>query len=366
MSLATTLEHLVRFRTISGELEEAEKALAWIEHELLNVPLHMRRHTHNGFPALVATTKRTKAPKLWLAAHVDVVHGGDHLFKPRIANGRMFGRGVFDMKFAIACYIELLKSLGDDAKQYDLGLMVTSDEEIGGFSGVKLLLEKNGYRGGLVFLPDGGGPWQFEQSAKGKMIVRVHTEGVAAHASRPWHGCNAIYELTSALDELRAYVQTSFTETHDNWYTTVVTTRMHAGEGDNMVPAIAEALLDIRTVRDNDAICLEKKFAQLEKKFPNTRFEVECAEPAYGLPKTNGYARLFARLAHAQYGITCGWTRSHGSSDGRFFAESRIPTLLVLPQAGGAHSEEEWVDLADLKRYYAVLRQFTDEAARVE
>lgn len=366
MSLTKTLEKLVRFRTISGELDEAEKALAWIEQELADSPLYVRRHIHNGFPALVCTTRKTKTPKLWLAAHVDVVPGGLHLFKPRIANGRMFGRGVFDMKFAIACYLELMKDLGPDAKYYDLGLMFTSDEEIGGFSGVKLLLEKNGYRGNLVFLPDGGGPWQFEQSAKGKMVVQVRTEGVAAHASRPWHGRSAIDELQDALSEFRAYCDATFPVPQDYWQTTLATTRLQGGEGDNMVPASAQATLDIRTVRDSDAIRIEKKFAHMEKKYPNTRFVIECAEPAYGFPRTNGYAKVFSRLAHTQHGITCGWTRSHGSSDARFFAAYGIPSLLILPRAGGAHSEEEWVDLDDLARYYKVLLSFVDEVARTD
>ncbi len=366
MSLTHTLEKLVTFPTITGNIEAANACLSYIKEELHAVPLHWHRHVHNGYPALVATTKRTKNPKLWLAAHVDVVPGGHHLFKPRMASGKLFGRGVFDMKFAVACYLELLKGIGKSASSYDLGLMLTSDEETGGFHGVKLLFEKANYKGDLAFLPDGGGPWQFEECAKGKMVVKVYTEGVAGHASRPWHGRNAIDELSEVLSALNLWVKDNLRgDENGHWHSTAVVTKIQGGEGENMVPAYAEATLDVRPVRSSHAIALEKRFALLEKRFPNTRFDVCCNEPAYGVSKGNGSAKLFAKLAHAQYGITCGWTRSHGSSDGRFFTAQGIPTLLILPHAGGAHSEEEWIDLADLERFHAVLRGFVDEVARL-
>jgi succinyl-diaminopimelate desuccinylase len=363
MSLLKTLERLITFKTISGNHAEAERALTWIEQELANVPLFVRRHTYDGFHSLIATTKRTKSPTLWLVAHVDVVPGGDHLFRPRIAHGRLYGRGAFDMKFAVASYMELMKELGSSVSDYDVGLMVTSDEEIGGFHGVKLLLEKGKYRGDLVVLPDGGGPWQFEEQAKGKMVVRVRTEGVAGHASRPWHGRNAIDELNAVLVELHDWFKQLRTKVHDHWRSTVVVTRIQGGEGDNMVPAHADALLDIRTVQGSHAVRIQKKFAALEKRYPNTRFEVACNEPAYGVSTKNGDAKRFARIAHEQHGISCSWTHSHGSSDARFFAAHGIPSLLILPNAGGAHSEEEWIDLKDLERYHMVLRQFVDEVA---
>jgi len=364
MSLRTTLEKLTRFHTITGELDEAHRCLDWIQQELREVPLHIRTHIHNGFPSLVATTKRTKKPKLWLAGHIDVVPGGDHLFKPRVAHDRMFGRGVFDMKFAVASYIELFKHLGKEVTNYDLGLMLVSDEETGGFNGTKLLLEKDKYRGELAFLPDGGGPWQFEECAKGKMVVRVHTEGVSAHASRPWCGRNAIDELNQAMVDLHAWVKDIRTQERDHWRTTCVLTQISGGAGENIIPSRAEATLDIRVVAASHAIRLEKYFARLERKYPNTRFDICCSEMAYGVRTTNGHAKRFARIAKELYGIECGWTRSHGSSDGRFFAEHGIPALLIYPLAGNAHSEEEWVDLEDLHRYHTVLGQFIQETAR--
>lgn len=364
MAIVRTLEKLISFKTITGDVREALRALSWVEEQIRPASLHTKWHTYDGYPALVATTRRTKKPKLWLAGHIDVVPGGAHLFRARTGNGRMFGRGVCDMKFAIACYIELLRELGSRAREFDLGLMLTSDEEEGGFSGTKKLLDKAGYRGDIVFLPDGGGPWQFEELAKGKMVSRAYTEGISAHGSRPWLGRNAILELSAALAELYAWAEARGRGKPDKWYTTVVPTTLTGGDATNTIPEYAEAWLDIRPTGASEVVAVERMFAKLVKRYPNTRFETEHAEPCCGITRSNEYARAFARISAARHGIACGWTRAHGASDARHFAPYGVPCLLVVPHSGASHSEEEWVDIEDLKRYYDVMREWVREVAR--
>lgn len=59
-------------------------------------------------------------------------------------------------------------------------------------------------------------------------------------------------------------------------------------------------------------------------------------------------------------------TISHGSSDARYFAKANIPVLLVNPMGGAYHCENEWIDLDDLERYYAVFKQWAFSVAKKE
>jgi acetylornithine deacetylase/succinyl-diaminopimelate desuccinylase-like protein len=56
---------------------------------------------------------------------------------------------------------------------------------------------------------------------------------------------------------------------------------------------------------------------------------------------------------------------AHGTSDGRFFAPHGIPILTMPPIGGGQHGSDEWVDLADLERYYGLMKQFVQEFTRL-
>lgn len=364
MSVVETLKKLIAFRTISGNHTEVHEAFEWIKDQIQPVPLYVKEHEYEGFESLIITTKETTSPKLWLAAHIDVVHGSEQLFSPWEKDGKLYGRGAFDMKFAIACYIEILKELALTAPEYDIGVMLTSDEEIGAENGTKALLEREGYRGDAAFLPDGGGPWQFEECAKSKLLLRLVAEGESAHGSRPWNGTNAISTLTSALRELEEYFSDFEEDTATHWHPSLTISMIEGGESENQVPAYASATLDIRAPDNALHQALLERIEAIVTLYPGLSYEIVDDAPAYGIARKNGEAKLFADIAKERYGIEMGWARSHGSSDGRFFAQHNIPTLLVWPEAGGAHSEHEWISIADLERFYEVTKEFVKRVGK--
>jgi succinyl-diaminopimelate desuccinylase len=364
MSLTHTLEQLIRFRTITGDHAEVHRAFDWIKDQVQPVPLYVRQHTHAGYSSLIMTTKRTKSPKVWLCAHIDVVHGSDQMFHPWIEDGKLYGRGAFDMKFAIACYVELLKELSIDARKYDLGIMLTSDEEVGGFDGTQMMLDKEKYRGEIAFLPDGGEWWKLEERAKGLRIIRVAAQGQSAHGSRPWHGVCAIEQLTAFIHDVREYFATLATDDPGHWYPTMHVGTITGGESMNQIAEHAEATIDMRYPKPTDLRAIETKLRTILKKHPAITIETAFGDDPYGIPKQNGEAKALARIAQKVTGKELGWARSHGSSDARFFARHGIPTLLFWPVAGGAHSEHEWIDIEDLGRFYDVLRAWVEEVAK--
>jgi succinyl-diaminopimelate desuccinylase len=364
-SLEKNLEKLIAFKTISSNQQENKAAIDWIKQELKGLPVYIHEYQSNGFSSLVVTTQSHKSPKLWLIAHMDVVSGNDSLFQLKRQNGIFIGRGVLDMKFAIACYIQLFKDLGLNLKNYDIGIMITSDEEIGGANGVKYLLNDQGYTGSFGLLPDAGFNWEIEQDAKGLMWVQITVEGLSSHASRPWLGINAINHLIAVLNDINLYFEQEKKKFKD-YYSTVNLSVIQGGKTINQVPDSAQATLDIRYTSEfdieqfkkflNERLSQEKKanFEILKDAHPN-HIEVDIPE-----------IKLFKKYAKEIYQIDIGTTRSHGASDARFFSDKNIPILLITPKGSNAHSQNESLNLDDFHRYYNLISIWAKEISRIK
>jgi acetylornithine deacetylase/succinyl-diaminopimelate desuccinylase-like protein len=80
------------------------------------------------------------------------------------------------MKMALATYIHLFKSLGESLKDYDIGILLTSDEEIGGMNGVQYCLDELKISGGIALIPDGGFNWNVETAAKGILQFKMSSK----------------------------------------------------------------------------------------------------------------------------------------------------------------------------------------------
>lgn len=351
------LKKLISFRTLSKNEPENRQAIAWIEKQL-KPHLHTRTFRVNGFPSLVATSRKTKKPKIWLAAHNDVVPGSDALFRARASGGRLYGRGACDMKFAIACYIRLAEELGKNAGKHDFGIMITSDEEIGGENGTQALLQKD-YHGGIALLPDGGTPHSIETGAKGVWQIEAAASGTSAHASRPWLGENAIGKLICFITELERVVAPGQHSRRDkvHYHNTVNVGLIEGGAQANQVPAAARARIDIRYVPDEPFRKLERRVETLAGKYGVKIKTVICggaSKADLNLPAVKRFVALYKKHA----GVVMKPSFAHGSSDARFFHEKGIPVIVMHPLCGGHHTEHEWIDLDCLERFHQAVKEW--------
>lgn len=355
--LMNILAELVAFRTVSGDHDAAMGCIGYAEAYLRNLGMHVNRQESAGFPSLVATTHRTKKPKVLLQAHIDVVTAPEECFRMTLKGGKVLGRGVFDMKFAAAIFLKIAEDLRENLSDYDFGIMLTSDEEIGGEDGVKALLAK-GYGADVCLLPDAGADWSIETSHKGCWIGRLSAAGMAAHGSRPWEGDNAIDRLVDTLREIRQI----FDGQHEDSDTMSIN-RIAGGAVANQVADKAEATLDMRFVDDTT---FERIHGQIQDIVKRNGASVRT-ERLIHVSRTDTEHPLivpFLRIAARIHGSELGRVRSLGISDAHFFAERGIPVILSRPEGGCAHGDDEWIGKAGLMKYYLAVKEYVEEVAR--
>ncbi len=354
--ISKILKKLIKFKTTSDNKKEIKRCFDWIESQISLLPIYVKRIENNGVMSLVITTQNTKTPKIWLAAHIDVVFADKAQFSPIQKGSKLFGRGAFDMKFAAACYLELLNEIKEELPALDFGIMLTSDEEVGGLNGTAALIEE-GYLAPVVVIPDGGTNWEFESIVKGGWWFEVHSRGISVHASRPWLGKNAIDSIIEYLTELKKILPTN-PKVAEFENLTMNIGHIRGGRAINQVAQYAEAHIDVRFAYEKDRHLMEKQAIKLANKFGNIEIVSRIILKNYGFNTKTPYFLKFAEIAKNKFGIKIESMKTHGSSDARFFSEKNIPVLVISPKGGEHHADGEWIDLEDLDRYYQVLKEY--------
>lgn len=142
-------------------------------------------------------------PTIMLAGHLDTVgiEGYDDGHSPRISAGRIHGRGAWDMKAALACYLETIRMVQEAGTTLPGDLIVagTCDEEdlmIGSAD-----WQRHGPRADYGII---GEPTSLRicPAHKGQLCVFFRTEGVATHSSRPERGINAVEHMGAVIAHL--------------------------------------------------------------------------------------------------------------------------------------------------------------------
>jgi len=229
--MATDLQHattellrrLIRFDTVNPPGNErllqefllGELTSAGFECELLGaVPER---------PNLVARLRGPEdGPTLGLLGHVDTVLANPeewthHPWSGDLADGFLWGRGALDMKSQVAAEVVAAISLarsGWRPARGELLICAVVDEETGGALGAQWITETHPDKVRCDYLiNEGGGPF-FEYGGarrygvccaeKGVFRFKLITDGVAAHASLPKMGDNALLKLAPLLERLGA------------------------------------------------------------------------------------------------------------------------------------------------------------------
>ncbi len=352
------LSELVSFRTTEDNPAEIRKCADFIVTHLKRKGVVVNVHERNGKVSIVAAFEKTKSPDIFFNAHFDVVPASSHLFVPRIDGGRLCGRGSEDCKAQVAVLMLLIRHFSAQKKKPSIGVMLTSDEEVGGHDGVEYLLSELGYSSRFALVADGGDNFDIVTRHKAILQVKISAMGKSAHSSRYWEGGeNAIEKLIAAY----ARIKELFPKLKaPEWKTTASLNRISGGDAINKVPDYAELCLDIRrTEKDSEGKIMRKlesvSGVQVEK-IASSDLLVTDEQSPYVRKLKSSAEKVLKRRIRTHY--------EHGATDARFFSAAGIPAALFKPLGFGAHSDAEHVIISSLKPYLDVLVDFVESSAK--
>lgn len=347
-------QDLIRFKTMHGEPQEIEKCTAFIEAYLNRHELAYRRIDHGGYPSLLVMPEDSQEIGVLFMAHIDVVDATDPLFEPVIKDGNLYGRGAIDDKYAAALCLVLAKQharcpdgQAGALKSPPFGVLITSDEEIGGHNGVGEVAKT--VKTDFCIALDGGNPQRIVVKEKGLLTVKMIASGKAAHGSRPWLGENAVDKLITDYAKLKTQFETPVA---GSWFKTMNLSIINAGKSFNQVPDRAEAVFDIRFTEDED---VDRLFEQLQETIDSELIALR-KEPMF-MGGTSPYLDRILELAgDAETGF------EHGASDARFFSEKGVSGIIWGADGDqSAHAVDEHINIDSLVKLYGVLDRFVAE-----
>jgi glutamate carboxypeptidase len=283
-------------------------------------------------------------PRVLVVGHHDTVFPlGTLADRPfTVADGRITGPGVFDMKGGIVLAIHAAAELPD---RDGVELLFTADEEVGSGASRALIEERARACGAVLVLEPAGPGGALKTGRKGTGGFEVVVHGRAAHAGlEPEKGVNALVEASRQVLAIAGLARPELG-------TTVTPTVASAGTADNVVPAEARVRVDLRVTDLAEGARVEAAMAGLVAVDEAARLEVRGGMNRPPLEEA-ATAELFALATDvaaeaglpAPVGLVVG-----GGSDGNFSGALGIPTLDGLGVTGdGAHADHEYAEIATM------------------
>lgn len=332
---------LMKCVTIKDNYEEFDKAFDIIKNELKEYYITEKKVF--GYNNLIISNTRSHNLDVIFCGHVDVVLNDS--YEGVVKDGKLYGRGSFDMKGQLSTIISLLKNNKSDKK---IAFIITSDEEIGGACCKEIL---KGYDASLAAIPDAGKNFELIISEKGLLQVKIATKGVQAHASQPYNGVNAILKNIEIYNGLLKKYPMSTCD--DDFVTTVNLSKLEGGSSINTVPDCSVMVLDIRFTGDDT---ISSVMNEIEKLCPDSEVSILDSGPDFHVDINNKYIKEFIINYKKITNKECIINKCTSTSDAIYFSEKGIATILINPIGNYWHGPDEYAEIDSFYTLYLLFK----------
>ncbi|KFF58567.1 acetylornithine deacetylase [Cryobacterium sp. MLB-32] len=337
----------------AGEGEIAAWCAAWLREQGFDVSVLEERP---GRPSVVAIRRGIGAGRsLMLNGHLDTVgvasYDGDP-FSGELRDGRVFGRGTFDMKGGVAAILVAAARASARGLAGDVIVTLVADEEFGSL-GTEEVLRSVSADAAVIVEPSG---LELTLAHRGFAWFELELRGVAAHGSQPERGVDAIAHaglVMRALDDLRGRLSSG--APHPTLgHGTVRVSMISGGEDAATVADTCTLTLERRMLPGQSPEHVEAELRSvlehLSGTVPGFSYALTClvARAAFeadpGWPVVQALAGNAARVLGAEPVVRGEpfWT------DAGLVLEAGIPCLVFGVDGGGAHADVEWAEAASV------------------
>jgi succinyl-diaminopimelate desuccinylase len=332
-----------------GVMEAAGFVEGWLEARGAEVVTEEVR----GLPVLKAEIGSEGAPTVVLHGHLDVVPAHAGQFTARIEEDRLYGRGAYDMKGALAAMLLTFAGMKEqEGVRVRLGIVGDEESEEEAERGSDRLVD-SGYVGDFAIT---GEPtdMQIGVEAKGVLALRLIVGGVAAHGATPWLGDNAVLR---AHDVFRSIESLPFARQSSELFDrpSINLGRIVGGDALNKVPDRCAIDVDIRYLPEQDPEAILGEVGSLG---PDVSVETLFGRPPAVVDRGSAFVRALCDAATVQGEGSPMSVGRDGASDAVSFLRVGVPAVEFGPLGAGHHGPEEWVSVASLNGYRQALEGF--------
>jgi acetylornithine deacetylase len=317
--------------TGSGEAAIASFVASWLRSAGMSVSLV---EPVPGRPSVVGVVRGSGGGRsLMLNAHMDTVGAGGMAspFSPVVRDGRVYGRGAYDMKASLAAIMLAARRCRSLGLAGDVVVTAVADEEVASF-GTSAVLEQFGADFGICSEPT---ELALCLAHKGFVWLEVETAGVAAHGSRADLGVDAIARMGPVLTRVLDLENTlKIGRRHPLLGAgSIHASLIEGGQEMSTYPSRCLLKIERRTIPgesgkdeiDGAGVVLERSPSEIAPDHPLAVAVERLADhpPVIGVPYWMDMALM------------------NGAG---------IPTVAFGPAGVGAHADVEWVDVASVQR----------------
>jgi succinyl-diaminopimelate desuccinylase len=348
--LVALAERLIGYETTDSEAisEAAGFVEGWLEARGIGVV----RDEVRGLPVLKAEVGAAEGPTVVLQGHLDVVPGLAGQFEPRLEGDRLYGRGAYDMKGALAAMLVVAAAMRDqDRVRVRLGIVGDEESEEDAERGCDRLVD-SGFLGDFAIT---GEPTDLHigVEAKGVLALRLEVAGTAAHGATPWLGDNAVL---NAIDVFRSIESLPFARHSSELFDrpSINLGRIWGGDALNKVPDRCVIDVDIRHLPDQDPDEILAEVRALQ----GVRAEPLLRRPPARVDRDSVFVRALREAAARHHHGEPMSVGRDGASDVVSFLRVGVPAVEFGPVGAGHHGPGEWVSVSSLHSYRQALESF--------
>lgn len=338
------------------------------------------RRKANLFATLAARDGNATEGGIVLSGHTDVVPvegqpWDTDPFTVTERDGRLYGRGVTDMKSFSAVGLAFVPEFVRRGLRKPLHFALSYDEEVGCIGVRRLIADivARGIRpaGCVVGEPTG---MELVVAHKGKKAWRCRVRGFEAHSSLTPNGVNAVQiacEIVAYIAQRARDFRDAGTrdDAYDVPYTTAHVGTIRGGTALNIVPRDCQFDFEIRHLPFDDPDAFIRDVEGFAARFlpgmravdPHTHIEFDPLSTLPGFDTHDG--STITALGHACNGTTEVGKVSFGT-EASLFHGAQIPTIICGPgHIAQAHQPNEWVSLDQIARCEAFMQRLADRLA---
>jgi succinyl-diaminopimelate desuccinylase len=343
-------KRLIAYETCEPEAisEAAGFVKGWLEARGIEVEDDEVR----GLPVIKAEVGPEGAPTVVLHGHLDVVPGLAGQFDPRVEGDRLYGRGAYDMKGAIAAMLLTTAAMREqEGVRVRLGIVGDEESEEDSERGSDHLVD-SGFIGDFAIT---GEPTDLHIGieAKGVLALRLEVGGTAAHGATPWLGDNAVL---NAIDVFRSIESLPFARHSSELFDrpSINLGRILGGDALNKVPDRCIIDVDIRYLPDQDPAAILEQVREI----PQIEARALLTRPPAIVDRDSSFVRALRASATEHHDGEPMSVGRDGASDAVSFLRVGVPAVEFGPVGAGHHGPEEWVSVSSLETYRQALESF--------